>query len=235
MAFGAAVQTNTGNSSSATVTPTLPGSTTLGNLIVLQFGADDYNGTVSTGWTQSTGMEQQGYLGSYIWWAKATTGMTIPNYVIASASRSVWTLVEYEGPFDASPYDVSAGQFSNSGPNSYTTPTCTPTTGDRLLVAGMFFHRASTSGPGTIGTWLNSFNEIIEINYSGTNPSYSIAQATRLVTGNGSTTYSSGATVAGPDNGVGGLIISFKKGAAATSIPNQVIAPKQGLVRAAYW
>lgn len=219
MAFGDVVQSNSGTSTLATTSPTLGSGVTSGNLIVLTFAADDYNGTPDSGWTQSSEMEQQTFHGGYIWWFLATSnGQTIPPYTIGSAVRSNWHLVEYEGPFDSSPYDVSEGQFQQTSTNSYTTANMTPTAGDRLMVVGMNFQHA-TSDLGTPGTWLGSFSQVTSTVYNGGNPRLAIGQARRVVTANGSTAYSSGATLSTSQvaQSKSGLIIAFKKGASGTS------------------
>lgn len=238
MAFGDVVQSNSGTSTSATTSPTLGSATTAGNLIVLTFAADDYNGSPNAGWTQSSEMEQQVYHGGYLWWAATTAGMTIPSYTIGSAVRSTWTLVEYEGPFDASPYDTSQGVSVISLANSYTTDSMTPTSGDRLMVAGLNAGNAAAD-MGAWQTFTNSFTEAKQSLFNGGNPRLTVAQLKRVVTANGSTAYSTGgAHTSGTSNNSearSALIIAFKKGAAATSIPNKLLIPKQGLVRAAYW
>src|SRR5262245_9750329 len=128
MAFGDVVQSNGGNGTTSSVTPTLPGATTAGNVIVLQFTADDYNGTPPAFWTESTGMRQHTFHGAYLWWHLCTGSDTLAAYSIGSAVRSTWQVIEYAGPFNASPYDVSNGQSTSGGvssPSAYTTPSIT--------------------------------------------------------------------------------------------------------------
>jgi len=209
-AFGDVIQSNSGASALATTAPTLPAPTTAGSLVVLTFAADDYNGTVNAGWTESSEMEQQTFHGGYLWWLKATAAMTIPSYTIGSASRSAWTLVEYAGTFNASPYDVSEGQFQQTSTNNYTTANMTPTAGARLLVAGLNAQHASVD----LTAWAsftNSFTQSAASLSNGANPRLSIVQLRLVVTANGSTAYSTGG-----DHGVtasqsrSALIIAFK-------------------------
>ena len=129
----ALVKSAKGTASTATVNPAFASATTAGNLVVLCFSGDDYNGTPDSGWTQSTGMEQQTYHGGYLWW-RISTGETSFTYTIGSATTSAWVLLEFSG-VDSSPYDVSVGQFAQSSSGSYTTGNLTPTAGDRVLVA----------------------------------------------------------------------------------------------------
>lgn len=205
------VQSAEGTSTLATVTASFPSTPTNGNLIVLCFASDDYNGTPNTGWTQSTGMEQQTYHGSYLWWRVASGGSNSFQYTIGSAANSSWVLLEISG-IEASPYDVSNGQFRQSSGQSYTTPAITPSAGDRFLVASM---GASLSGgadmSGDLGSWLNSFTHIRSSGpstYSGT--ADSVGVATLAVTANGSTSYSTGATTPFTGQTQSGLIIAFK-------------------------
>jgi hypothetical protein len=217
MAFGDVVQSNTGSSTTATTSPTLGVATTSGNLVVLTFAADDYNGSPDSGWTQSAEMEQQTFHGGYLWW-HISTGAAIPSYTIGSAVRSAWTLVEYAGPFDASPYDISEGQFQQTSSASYTTANITPTTGSRLLIAGLQGQHAS-SDLGFWQNWTNSFTERVEFRFNGGNPRLTLAQATRLVTGDGVTTFSTGGdhnqTTSQVSQSRSACIIAFKQGSAA--------------------
>ena len=205
------VQSAEGTSTLATVTASFPSTPTNGNLIVLCFASDDYNGTPNTGWTQSTGMEQQTFHGSYLWWRVASGGSNSFQYTIGSASNSSWVLLEFSG-LDVSPYDVSNGQFRQSSGQTYTTPSITPSAGDRLLVASMGASLSSgVDLSGDLTTWLNSFTHIRSSgpsSYSGT--ADSVGAAYNTVTANGSTSYSSGATTPFTGQTQSGLIIAFK-------------------------
>lgn len=206
------VQSAEGTSTSATVTASFSSTPTNGNLIVLCFAADDYNGTPNSGWTQSTGMEQQTYHGSYLWWRVASGGSNSFQYTIGSATNSSWVLLEVSG-LDAAPYDVSSGQFAQSSSSTYTTPSITPTAGDRLLIASMGGSQASADMSADLNTWLNSFTHIRSsgpASASGTRDVVGVASL--AVTANGSTSYSTGATYpASPQvQSRSGLIIAFK-------------------------
>jgi len=221
--FGDLVQTSSGTSTTATTAPTLPAPTTAGNLLVLTFAADDYNATVSSGWTESAEMEQQTFHGGYIWWLAATAGMTIPSYTIGSAVRSTWTLAEYKGPVAAGSADVSEGQLDATSSNTYTTPSATPSSGNRLLVAGLNAQHA-TIDLESWGSFTNSFTPSVASLFNGGNPRLSITQLRRVVAANGSTAYSTGGS-----HGVQvsqsrtGLIISFKEAPSGTTY-NETVA-----------
>lgn len=204
------VQSAEGTSTLATVTAAFSVTPTNGNVIILAFAADDYNGTPNTGWTQSTGMEQQTYHGGYIWWRIASGGSNSFQYTIGSATNSSWVLLEVSG-LDAVPYDISAGQCTNSSAGSYTTPSITPTSGDRFIVAAMGSSASSGDMSADLTTWLNSFTHIRSsgpVSASGTRDS--IGVASRDVTANGSTSYSSGASFPFTKTSHSGLIIAFK-------------------------
>lgn len=211
------VQSAEGTSTSATTTASFSTTPTNGNVIILAFAADDYNGTPNSGWTQSTGMEQQTYHGGYIWWKVASGGSNSFQYTIGSATNSSWVLLEVSG-LDAAPYDISAGQCTNSSAGSYTTPSITPTSGDRFLVAAMGSSASSGDMSADLTTWLNSFTHIRSsgpVSASGTRDS--IGVASRDVTANGSTSYSSGASFPFTKTSHSGLIIAFKVASGGTA------------------
>src|SRR5687768_3451059 len=216
----ALVKSAKGSSALATTTASFASATTAGNLIVLAFASDDYNGTPGAGWTQSTGMEQQTFHGGYVWW-RISTGETSFQYTIGSATNSAWVIAEFSG-VDATPYDVSNGQFVQTSSASYTTPSITPSTGNRLLVAMM---GGSVGGSTDLsgyswGSWLNSFTHIDSRGSNGGGTNDLVGIAYRTVTGDGSTGYSSGATATGVLQSRSGLIISFKE-ASASSVSGQ--------------
>jgi hypothetical protein len=206
------VQSAEGLSSTITTNPSFAVAPTSGNLIVLCFASDDYNGTPNAGWTQSTGMEQQTFHGGYIWW-RISNGSNPPGgYTIGSATVSSWVLCEFSG-VDAAPYDISNGQFASSSANTYTTPSIVPTTGNRLLVAVIRGSNSSANLSVDLTTWLNSFTHVATSGQAS-GVATVISLAYRLVAGNSVTSYSSGATYpSSTPQARSGLIISFKEGA----------------------
>ena len=211
----ALVQSKTGLGTAATTTTAFDTAPTSGNLVVLAFSADDYNASPDSGWTQSAEMEQQTFLGGYIWWRISDGGNSLP-YTIGSATHSSWVLQEFSG-VDATPYDISEGQFAQSSATSYTTANITPTTGDRVLVAAMGGSSGALALNGAYTSWLNSFTAIANIGKSST-PATCCGTAYRLVTGDGSTAFSSGATFPTTVQARTGLIIAFKAGASVQNI-----------------
>lgn len=204
------VQSAEGTSTLATVTASFPSTPTNGNLIVLRFAADDYNGTPNTGWTQSTGMEQQTYHGGYLWWKIASGGSNSFQYTIGSATNSSWTLEEWSG-LEASPYDTSNGQSAVSSSGSYTTPSITPSAGDRLLLAALGSSNSSGDMSADLTGWTNSFTGSIcsgPASASGTRDN--IGGAYLAVTANGSTSYSTGASFPFTKQSHSAMIIAFK-------------------------
>lgn len=214
MALGTSpVQSAEGTSAVATTTASFGAATTAGNLIGLAFSSDDYNGTPDTGWFQSTGMEQQTFHGGYLWW-RISTGQTSVQYTIGSATVSSWVLFEWSG-VDSSPYDTSAGQFQQTSTSSYTTPSITPSTGPRLLIAAMGgSHSSGLDMSGDYTVWQNSFTHLRSSGQAA-GVKTPIGVGYRIVTGNGSTTYSSGAEYPSTVQSKSGMIISFKEAAAA--------------------
>lgn len=210
----ALVQSNTGTAATATVNPSFVTAPTAGNLIVLCISADDANGTPDSGWTQSTGMAQQTFSDTYIWW-RISDGSNPPgSYTIASATNSAWVMAEFSG-ISASPYDISAGHFAQSSGQTYTTLSITPTSGDRLLIAGLGGSASSSLAAQTWGSWTNSFTAIGSIGSGGSGTNDVAGLAYQIVTGgNGTTAYSSGGTCTAVLQSRVGLIIAFKSGSA---------------------
>lgn len=210
----AAVRENGAKGTGTTANPTASfGFTaTAGRLLVLTVTGDDYNSGNPTGYTLSSGCEQEGYAGDYVWWKVAAGGETSVQYVLGSAVRSSWTVEEWSG-LEASPYDTSAGQFANTGFYSYSTPAVTPTTGERLLLARMF-GMAPADDITDVASWTNSFAESDEQINNGANPRQIIGTAHRSVTGNGSTTFDTSGTFSGgaapPVQHAAGILIAFK-------------------------
>lgn len=204
------VQSAEGTSTLATVTAAFSVTPTNGNLIVLRFAADDYNGTPNTGWTQSTGMEQQTYHGGYLWWKIASGGSNSFQYTIGSATNSSWTLEEWSG-LEASPYDTSNGQSAVSSSGSYTTPSITPSAGDRLLLAALGSSNSSGDMSADLTGWTNSFaGTACSGPASATGTRVNIGGAYLAVTANGSTSYSTGASFPFTKQSHSGMIIAFK-------------------------
>jgi hypothetical protein len=234
MAF-ALVQSNEGSATVATVSPTFASTPTSGNLIVLSFASDDYNATPDTGWTQSTGMEQQTFHGGYIWW-QISTGAQPPSYTIGSATNSSWILEEWSGNA-ASPYDVSNGTFTQSSGGTQATPTITPSSGSRLLCAMMGASKGATNLSAATVSWSNTFTTVRDIGNSGTTGTEDwVGTGYRLVTGDGVTGFTTTGTCSNASlESRSALIISFKAAAAAAAPVAKLITVNRAVMRAAYW
>ena len=139
MAFGDIIQSNGGSGSGPTsFNATLPGAITAGNLVVIMVASNNVPGGANTGWTKSTGLSPVNNAQSLLWWFIGAGGDTIPTVTFAGAANYAWRIVEYAGPFDASPYLTSAGAATNGVFSSATSPAITPTAGSNaLLVAGL--------------------------------------------------------------------------------------------------
>ncbi len=222
------VQNVEGTSAIATTVPAFSAATA-GNLLVLTVAADDYTtgGFAPTGYTLSTGCAQQTFLGHYLWWKVATGGETSTSYTIGSASASAWEFFEISG-LTSSPYDISNGQFAQSSATTYTTPSIVPTSGERYLLATMGASRGGVSFTG-VGTWLNSFTELNDTFTTAATRDI-VGTASRSVTGDGVTGFSSGCTYEGttPESRTG-IIIAFKIASASGAHPPIVRRPSRGL------
>jgi len=215
--MAAPVKSTEGTSALATVTASLGSASTSGNLLTLKVAADDYAASPPSGWTQSTGMKQETYHGGYFWW-KISTGDTSVNYTIGSAANSSWVMEEYAGPFDASPYDTSNGQSAVSSSGSYTTPSITPSAGDRLLLAALGSSNSSGDMSADLTGWTNSFaGTACSGPASATGTRDNIGGAYLAVTANGSTSYSTGASFPFTKQSHSGMIIAFKVASGGTA------------------
>lgn len=218
------VQTNHGGSNTQIGTATATfAAASAGNLLIMHLASDAYaTAGAPSGCTESAGCRQETFLGHYVWWKVATGGETSIAKALSPNGTHCWVVEEWTGN-TASPYDISAGQKAQSSAINYTTPAVTPTTGDRLLVGSIGGSHGTAAFTG-LSTWLNSF---------ATDPTHGTALAditgahdvigsgSLLVTANGSTTYSSGATYT-PSSAESrtGILIAFKTSAgAATSAP----------------
>jgi hypothetical protein len=186
------VSTNSGNSTSATPTATFSPAATAGNLLLIGVAADDYNTTPPTGFTELTECGQDvgsPFHGHYVWQKKAVGGEAGIGYSIGSAVISVWTTVELNSTtgFEAVAGNLCEGQFDNSGATTYTTANITPTAGEWYLIASISSNNGGGT-TGTLGTWLNSFVELVEVS-AASGAAETQGFAGLRVTANGSTAY----------------------------------------------
>ena len=221
--FGAVVQSNSGTgAASSSFSPTLGSAVGAGNLVVLMVVANNVPSGANSGWTKSTDMSPVANSQGMLWWFGPTTGgEAIPSVTFAGASTYAWVLVEYAGPFDASPYGTSAGAATNNGIfATMSTPSITPTAGNNfLIVAGLGGqdgdHHWNTAGSITLGSFTNSFTNVVQ-QYRLSNPESHVAsQSSRVVTsasGSYSTTATPSASAPSGGSCVVGMTIAFKRG-----------------------
>ena len=210
------------NTNAATVSPTLGGTATAGNLLVLTVSADDYIsvGNRPTGYTFSTGMGQETYCGHYLFWKVAAGGETGTSYTIGSATRSAWIMAEISG-LTATPYDISNGTLTQSSGATQATPTITPTAGDRYLIASFGGGNDTTF---SVTSATNSFTERADVS-TNANTFDNVSYYDSAVTATGSSTYTTTATYSISDvDARTALIIAFK----VSSVTNIPMAPAQG-------
>jgi len=207
-----------------------------GNLLIMSVGSDDYAASPPSLWNQSTGCKQETFLGHYFWWKVAAGGETSRSYTIGSGSPSCWATAEYSG-LELSPYDISNGTLLGSSGLTMTTPSITPSAGERLVISSI--GGTLSTGSLTLATWLNSFAERQDIGTTlGSGTRDVVGLADLAATYNGSTGVSSGATYSGTAQSRTGIIISFKVatgggGPAFIAQPNRPIL--QAVHRASYW
>ena len=194
---------------------TLP---TAGNLIVLAWTGNAYVEGFrpeQDGWIQASGI--RGSRGAYLWWRIATgsDGNAANAWEFSqttSATRATWVMAEFSG-VDQIDY-VSCQNSTFGSQTSYTTPPVVPGSGKRLLIATI---AAADVSPGSTSdddftSWTNSFTHIGshgELSNPG-EASSCTSMAYRVVTGDDSTSYSTGATFSKTLDGPYGTIASFK-------------------------
>lgn len=222
MAFGDVVQSNGGTGSAiSSFTPTLPGAITAGSIVVIMVSANNVPSGANSGWTKSTGMSPVANAQGLLWWFVAAGGDTVPSITFAGASTFAWRLVEYAGPFNASPYATSAGAATNGGVSTITSSSITPTAGqDYLLVAGLGGQSGDAAwnvASVTLGSFTNSFTNVSQQFRQASIEAHIASQVSRVVTA-ASGSYSTAGTASvssGGGNGCRlGLTIAFKKAAA---------------------
>ena len=199
----------TGTSAVATTTATFGFTATANRLLVLVVAADDYKTGNPSGYTAPANTSIGGtgniggtsaFLGHYLWYKVAAGGETSVQYTIGSASNSCWAVLEFDSIDSASAFDVApTATYTQAGATTYTSPTATPSTGRRFVVATI----AGTSSVGNglltgVGTWTNSYTEQADIRTtpaSGTGDEFGVA--TLAMDGTGAATTSTGATYEG--------------------------------------
>jgi hypothetical protein len=226
MAFGDLVQSNGGTgAASSSFSPTLGSAISAGNLVVLMVTANNVPSGTNAGWTKSTGMSPVANAQGMLWWFIGTAGQTIPSVTFAGASTYAWRVAEYAGPFNASPYETSAGAATNGIFTTIATPSITPTAAQNyLLVAGLGGQCGDAQwniASVTVGSLTNSFVNATQQFRQAIVEAQLACQASRVVTaasGSYSTTGTpSTATTTSSGSCSIGLTIAFKRGTGGTN------------------
>lgn len=102
-----------------------------GNLLILAWAGDDYRSGTPSGWTQ-VAAEQQTFHGLNVFYKIAAGGETSVTYVIGSAARSAWKVIEFDS---VASFGNGLGTFTQASASTQATPTLTPAAGRKLIVA----------------------------------------------------------------------------------------------------
>jgi hypothetical protein len=225
MAFGDVVQSNGGTgAASSSFSATLGSAITAGNLVVLMVTANNVPSGTNAGWTKSTGMSPVANAQGLLWWFIGTAGQAIPSVTFAGASTYAWRVVEYAGPFDASPYGTSAGAATNGTINNIATSSITPTASqDYLIVAGLGGQEGASSnwniGSVTLGSFTNSFGNATQQFRQAVNEAHIACLASRVVTSASGSYTTTGTPSTSATSGSScrvGMTIAFKRGTGVT-------------------
>jgi len=129
-------------------------------------------------------------------------------------------MAEFEGPFSASPLDVSAeGELGGVVASQSTGTTGTTAQADELAVAGFMSDRQDTVDGGGTRNYSNSFTEVIFAASSATRAGAAIAKLILSATGTVECTFS----VTDTGDEMYGAVATFKKsGGAATAVKDLI-------------
>lgn len=213
MADPTVVQNVTGTSTTASTAASFSAATA-GNLLLLMTAADDYRTGSPSGWTQ-VNAEVQTYHGLNMWYKIASGGETSVTYVIGSATRSVWKVIEFN---NVSAFGNGAGAFEQVSGGSYATPTLTPSSGRKLIVAAV--GRSTTSTSETFGdpSWATSTLTGAGSSTGPTeNPNISVSAGWTVADFTGSSTIASTASGTGTAQAKSAIIASFAISAGGTN------------------
>lgn len=223
MAFGTTTQSASGSGTSGDASATLSVGATAGNLLVFAVAR---SATASGGaWGSISGFTagQQSDPGAgnnmcgATWWKIATGGETaVSTSMTTPAGNWTATIVEYEGPFAATPLDVSAQDATNV--STTVTSQSTGTTGTTAQADALAVGMVAIDSGANFGTtqYSNSFVEVIMAT-SGVRAGHVQAKKILSATGTVETTlsYSAGGTA----DEMYGCVLVWKKdtgGGAAT-------------------
>lgn len=234
---GAVVQAKTvaQNTALSPASITLNSAATAGNTLIVIYGGDDYVTLANrpSGFTEPTGARQETFLGHYVWYKVAAGGETTLTATPGSAVPWCMIALELSG---VGALDVSNGQLTATGANTYNTPTVTPTAGARFAVASIGGSLNANFNTG-MGSWTNSYIEQADIATTlGAGTRDNIAAATLSFTADGVTGTSTTATwdaAISPQSRTG-IILVFAESSASTAQPwrSVVVAPSAAVQHA---
>jgi hypothetical protein len=199
------VQQASGTWSGTSVTPTLPGASSASNLVVLIIAG---NTTVTTPGSWNLRTSQVNQMGHYLY---DRAGFSLTSVAVTTASgQGTWWIAEISGGV----YDTSTSANSTSGSGTYVTPSLTPASGTRILIASL----GSTSTVArTISGWTNSFVEQADVCQASADFPMQGVAVLDSVAANGSTAYSTTATYSLTSPGRSAIIASYATSAGGGS------------------
>jgi hypothetical protein len=223
----AQVQKNGGTVNGVTnIVPTLGSATTAGNSIIILVCSA---GVLSTPSGFTSRSPQVNILGGYLFEKLVASGNStdLPTMAQGGTFNAVWFVAEYSG---MTAYKTSTGVAGGNGVNgSYSTGSITPSAGATLLIGydAVTAQFSNTYGANDPTSWTNSFTSeqsLLRTGVAGSGrDSFAAGWATRQVTADGSTSYSTAAThtASGNDAAPHRIIAAYahSAGGAATSRP----------------
>lgn len=186
-------------------TPTLPAASSPSNTVVVAIAGNTVVATPS-GWTLRT--SQVNWMGHYLW--DRTGGSAA--YSFTANGQGTWWIAELSGT-----YNTALSANNTAAANIYTTPTLTPSAGNKTLIASIGNVKANDNARTT--TFSDSFVESVDTYVPvGDYPLHALA--TREAPGG--TAYSTAATASATSVGWSAIIAAYTSASATT--PNQASA-----------
>jgi hypothetical protein len=217
VAFGDIVQSKTAvHASNTSVSITLDATPTEGNLLLACHFTGHANSEHAS-WSEAAaltdgGNSDQGAIYYHLAGAGESTTVTCTS---ASSDEHMLTVLEIEGPWNASPLDKSATAGpTDAGADSTTGTTATTSQNDEVAIALVTGRCASGGAGSSWGSWTNSFSEQSDIATTHKR----CATATLVLTSTQAVETTATFTVSGQAK-MGGVATFKKQGAGGVSIP----------------
>jgi hypothetical protein len=215
------VQQNTGTAASGTsFTASLLSASSASNCVVIVV-AGSTTITTPASWTLRT--SQVANMGHY-WFERSGVSVTSQALAGGGASPETWWMFEIASGV----HQTSTGQNAVPNATTYNTPSITPTSGTKILLASIGSQMATGSFIArTVSGWTSSFVEQIDVcEASGDYPMQGGAILPDF-TADGTTAYSTTATFSSTSSGRSALIGSYTTtaGAAVNPLPEMAMAP----------